>query len=232
MIDRQTADWIAALGFAASTRAMGQPESIFVGPQIPFSFEKLIASAKELSERPYQKPVVHDPALVERIDFDAYQQIKFQPELAIWGGGDGPYPIELFHVGRFFKEPVRIFVVQRRGRRRRLAIVPTFLPMGKRICKGASARHRFCGVSHSCRAGRAGLACIPWSVLLPQSGRNGTIWTFIPRSRHRRRHANAGGISSLFAVLAGTDGGAARRDHQRIAGFTAYRRRLPLRDHT
>ena len=117
MIDRRTLlIGSAALSLAASTRAMAtQPESIFVGPQIPFSFENLTASAKELSERPYQKPVVHDPELLERIDFDAYQQIKFRPELAIWGQGDGPFPIELFHVGRFFKEPVRIFVVSAAG---------------------------------------------------------------------------------------------------------------------
>ena len=99
---------------------MGQPESVFVGPQIPFSFEKLVASAKELSERPYQKPVVHDPALVERIDFDAYQQIRFRPELAIWGGGDGPYPIELFH-GRLSR---RIWVPDFLASQRRLPAKP------------------------------------------------------------------------------------------------------------
>ncbi len=132
MIDRRTLlIGSAALGFTASTRAMGQPESVFVGPQIPFSFEKLIASAKELSERPYQKPVVHDPALVQRIDFDAYQQIRFRPELAIWGGGDGPYPIELFHVGRFFKEPVRIFVVSAAGSAQEVGYSPDLFTYGK-----------------------------------------------------------------------------------------------------
>jgi glucans biosynthesis protein len=101
MIDRRTLlIGSAAMGLAPSTRAMGQPERIFTGPQILFSFEKLIDRAKELSTKPYQKPVVHDPELLERLDFDAYQQIKFRPELAIWGQGDGPYPIELFHVGR------------------------------------------------------------------------------------------------------------------------------------
>ena len=29
----------------------------------------------------------------------------------MWLDGDGPYPVELFHLGRFFKEPIRIFVV-------------------------------------------------------------------------------------------------------------------------
>jgi glucan biosynthesis protein len=73
MIDRRTLlIGSAALGLTAATRAKAsQPESIFIGSQIPFSFEKLVASAKELSERPHQKPVVHDPELLERLDFDA-----------------------------------------------------------------------------------------------------------------------------------------------------------------
>ncbi len=117
MIDRRTLlIGSAALGLAAGTKAMaGTPESILFGPQIPFSFDTFIGWAKELSEKPYQRAVVHDPELIERLDFDAYQQIKFRPELAIWGQGDGPYPIELFHVGRYFKEPVRIFVVSAAG---------------------------------------------------------------------------------------------------------------------
>ena len=124
----------AALSLAASARALAaQPGSIFVGPQIPFSFETLIASAKELSERPYQKSVAHDPELLERIDFDAYQQIKFRPELAIWGQGDGPFPIELFHVGRFFKEPVRIFVVSAAGVAQEVGYRPISLPMERAI---------------------------------------------------------------------------------------------------
>jgi len=133
MIDRRTLlIGSAALGLAASTKAMAtQPESIFVGPQIPFTFETLIASAKELSERPYQKAVVHDPELLERIDFDAYQQIKFRPELAIWGQGDGPFPIELFHVGRFFKEPVRIFVVSAAGVAQEVGYSPDLFTYGK-----------------------------------------------------------------------------------------------------
>ena len=131
MIDRRTLlIGFAALGFAASTRAMGQPESIFVRPTDSFFVRKADRLGQRAQRKTLSKPVVHDPALVERIDFDAYQQIKFRPELAIWGGGDGPYPIELFHVGRFLK-PFASSSSLRRGRRRRLAIVPTFLPMGK-----------------------------------------------------------------------------------------------------
>ena len=74
---------------------------------------------------------MHDPELLERLDFDAYQQIKFRPELAIWGQGEGPYPIELFHVGRYFKEPVQIFVVSAAGLAQEVGYSPDLFTYGK-----------------------------------------------------------------------------------------------------
>ncbi len=133
MIDRRTfLIGSAALGLVgAKAAADPAPTSIFFGPQVPFSFDKLIGWAKELSEKPFQKPEVHDPELLERLDFDAYQQIKFRPDLAIWGQGDGPYPIELFHVGRYFKEPVRIFVVSAAGLAQEVRYGPDLFTYGK-----------------------------------------------------------------------------------------------------
>ena len=133
MIDRRTfLIGSAALGLAGNSAAAetGQ-NSIFFGPQVPFSFDTLIGLAKELSEKPFKKAVVQNPELIERLDFDAYQQIKFKPELAIWGEGDGPYPVELFHVGRYFKEPVRIHVVSAAGLAQEVRYGPDLFTYGK-----------------------------------------------------------------------------------------------------
>lgn len=116
MIDRRTllSGAAAALTGLTSLRASASDTpDIYFGPEVPFSFDELIGWAKDLSLQPYQKPVVADPEIIDRIDFDAYQEIKFRPEWAIWSHGDGPYPIQLFHVGKYFKEPVRIFVVSK-----------------------------------------------------------------------------------------------------------------------
>ena len=104
MIDRRTLlAGSAALGLAGA-KAFAAPEiARFLGPETPFSFDALTGRAEELSHTPFQKAVVHDPDLLERIDYDAFQEIKFRPELAIWADGDGPYPVELFHHGRFLK---------------------------------------------------------------------------------------------------------------------------------
>src|SRR6516225_6043952 len=93
MIDRRTLlAGSAALGLAGG-KVFAVPEiSRFLGPATPFSFDALTGRAEELSHEPFQKAVVHDPDLLERIDYDAFQEIKFRPELAIWADGDGPYP--------------------------------------------------------------------------------------------------------------------------------------------
>jgi glucans biosynthesis protein len=116
MIDRRTLiAGSAALGLAAVRTAAAPAHNLYFGPQVSFSFDALIGWARDLSAKPYQPPTVHDPELLERLDFDAYQQIRFRSDWAIWSEGEGAFPVELFHVGRYFKQPVRVFVVSGKG---------------------------------------------------------------------------------------------------------------------
>ncbi len=110
MIDRRTLlAGSAALGLAATkTFAVPKPAGI-LGPEGQFSFEMLIGWAKSLSQRPFQKAADRDSALLEGLDYDSYQQIRFRPGLAIWPHDGGAYPVEPFHIGRYFKQPVQSF---------------------------------------------------------------------------------------------------------------------------
>jgi glucans biosynthesis protein len=83
----------------------------FGEPQ-PFSFEALTERAARLAAQPYQEPVIQFPQLLGRIDYDAFQDIRFRPEMAIWRDGPGAFPVQLFHLGRFFQQPVRVHVVE------------------------------------------------------------------------------------------------------------------------
>jgi len=132
MIDRRTLLMSAAAFGLAGTEVSAAPEGgINFGPEAPFSFDALVGWARNLSQTPYRKPVIQYPELLERLDFDAYQQIKFRPELALWSHGEGPYPIELFHVGRYFKEPVGIFIVSKGGASREVQYSPDLFTFGK-----------------------------------------------------------------------------------------------------
>ena len=48
--------------------------------------------------------------LLEKIDFDAYQQITFRTEDSLFKGMR--FPVRLFHLGRYFKSPVKIAIVE------------------------------------------------------------------------------------------------------------------------
>lgn len=82
------------------------------GAPQPFSFEKLRADAKALAARPFQKAPAVAPEILAQIDYDAYQQIKFRPEKSLRLEAEGHAPVQLFHLGKYATEPVRIYVVE------------------------------------------------------------------------------------------------------------------------
>lgn len=83
-----------------------------LGPPQAFSFDWLRQQAKRLAEQPYQEPVIRHADVLKKIDFDFHQQIRYRPELALWGHGEGPYPVQFFHLGKLFQVPVKMHVVQ------------------------------------------------------------------------------------------------------------------------
>jgi periplasmic glucans biosynthesis protein len=147
MIDRRTLLMGPAALVLTGTRVSAAPgHDLFTGPEIPFTFSGLTNMARDLSQRPFQKPAIHDPELLEQLDFDAYQEIRFRPDAAIWSHGDGPYPIELFHAGRYFKEPVRIYIVSAQGSAREVRYSPDLFTYGKStFAKALAADTGFAG---------------------------------------------------------------------------------------
>jgi periplasmic glucans biosynthesis protein len=81
------------------------------GPAQPFDFEWLKGQAQALAGRPYQEPVIRHADLLETLDYDVYQQIRFKPERALWAEGGAPFPVQFFHLGRYSKAPVRLYEV-------------------------------------------------------------------------------------------------------------------------
>jgi glucans biosynthesis protein len=108
-------DLIIGAGALAATGVLRTPaarsETLDLGPAWPFDFNWLQAEAKRLAARPYEPPVIRYPDILESIDYDVYQKIEFKPERALWADGKAPFPVQFFHLGRYFKAPVRIYVV-------------------------------------------------------------------------------------------------------------------------
>jgi glucans biosynthesis protein len=108
--DRRT---VLGGGLAFAGVAAGSPSAaVAAGPPLgaptPFSFDRLTALAQNLAAAPHREAVDPDP-LLDRVDFDAFGQITYDPAKTIWGGGDAA--VRLFPQGRMFKSPVQINLV-------------------------------------------------------------------------------------------------------------------------
>lgn len=100
--------WALLTAVAGIAPARGAPPSALrFGEPRPFSFELLRERARALAARPYVAPAPA-PRIVDSVDFDAVQAIKFRADRALWPSGPGAYPVRLFHVDKFNPLGVRI----------------------------------------------------------------------------------------------------------------------------
>ena len=116
MIDRRT--FIVSAGATATLAALGIRSSAASAPALklgdsnPFSFDLLIGRAKELASHPYNEAQGPPGDILNKIDYDAHGKISYRPEYALFANGPGLYPITFFHLGLFFRTPVRMHVVE------------------------------------------------------------------------------------------------------------------------
>jgi len=82
------------------------------GPASPVSFEALKERAKAMARAPYEPPPRPSPEILQQIDYDAHGKIKFRTDLALWANGPSEFPITFFHMGRYFRSPVRMHVIE------------------------------------------------------------------------------------------------------------------------
>ncbi|SMF96674.1 glucans biosynthesis protein [Methylomagnum ishizawai] len=83
-----------------------------LGPALVFSYETLTERAKALAKKPHTPPPRPLPQVVQRIDYEAWGQIRYRTESALFAEGPGLYPATFFHVGQFFQKSVKIHVLE------------------------------------------------------------------------------------------------------------------------
>ncbi len=107
---------------AAGLRSLGEPAR--------FDYAWLKGAARDLSARPYRPHGNALPRDVAALDWDRYQAIGFKRDHALWADERLRFQIELFHLGLFFKRPVRMFDLQG-GQAQELAYDPAMFDYGK-----------------------------------------------------------------------------------------------------
>ncbi|MBH0239859.1 glucan biosynthesis protein [Methylobrevis albus] len=101
---------LAALGIQFPLGASAAATGVKLGDQVPFSFDALVEQARETAARPYAAPQTRAADVLETIDYDNHWKIKFRADHTLNLPGDKA-PIRFFHLGRYFKDPVGINVV-------------------------------------------------------------------------------------------------------------------------
>ena len=91
-----------------------------------FSFAALRQRAHELALMPYAPPAQPPGEVLEKIDYDAHGKLRFNPDDALYADGPGRYPLTFFPMGRYFRSPVRMHVVDAHGEAREIRYDPAY----------------------------------------------------------------------------------------------------------
>jgi len=76
--------------------------------RVKIDLDYVAERAKELSARAYDDDWGHVPTFLRDLGYDAYQDIRFNPNRALWAEDKLPFRIEFFHPGRYYNRAVRI----------------------------------------------------------------------------------------------------------------------------
>jgi glucans biosynthesis protein len=100
------------------TRGFADTASARFGEPHPFDFGVLQQTAKDLAAKSYVPTKAPAPDLVNKIDFDVAQHIKFRADRELFAAGPGVFPVRLFHLDKFNPLPVQINILSEGSARR------------------------------------------------------------------------------------------------------------------
>lgn len=126
---RQFVASLAALAGSAAVPAWAEQLQAIGAPQ-RFDYAALKGQAQALSRKPYEKPHAALPKEIEALDWDAYQAIRFRPDHALWRDDQLRFQAQFFHLGLYFKSPVRLYELAD-GQAQELAYLPEMFDHGK-----------------------------------------------------------------------------------------------------
>ena len=126
---RQFIASLAALAGSAAIPAWAEKLQA-IGALQRFDYAALKGQAQALSRKPYEKPRAVLPKEVEALDWDAYQAIRFRPDHALWRHDKLRFQAQFFHLGLYFKSPVRLYELVD-GQAQELAYAPELFDHGK-----------------------------------------------------------------------------------------------------
>jgi glucans biosynthesis protein len=94
--------------------AMGTALAQAGGAQKPprFGFNDVLGRAKELAGAPFEDPPPRLPEAFDKLDYDSWRDIRFQPERALLANGGGLFRLETFHLGFLYRRAVTVNLIR------------------------------------------------------------------------------------------------------------------------
>jgi glucans biosynthesis protein len=106
--------------------------STFLSHQaLAFSLEDVEKRAKTLATTDYKPPIDRTPAALRDLDLDAYKEIRFKADNALWRGPKSAFEVMFYPTGRQFREAVQINEVTPNGSVKPLKFDPNQFDFGK-----------------------------------------------------------------------------------------------------
>lgn len=80
-----------------------------------FTFDDVVAKAKELAAQPFQDSKVTEPDFLFKATYDQWRDIRFETDKSLWRSAKLPFEVQFFHLGFFYDRPVKINVIDTKG---------------------------------------------------------------------------------------------------------------------
>ena len=83
-----------------------------------FGFDDVSERARELAAAAYKPPVIQLAPEMRELDYDAYRDIRFRPDHALWRAEKLPFELMFFPTGRGYQDTVRLNTIEPGGVKR------------------------------------------------------------------------------------------------------------------
>lgn len=107
---------VAALAGIAPPAQAQQPAAPAAQPtpavQPKFRYDDVVKRARELGTQPFEVNPSPLPDPIARLDFDAWRDIRFRPDRALFGAQNSPFRMQLFHPGFLYRRPMTVNVIR------------------------------------------------------------------------------------------------------------------------
>jgi periplasmic glucans biosynthesis protein len=105
------------------------PEPGVAAGSATFRYHEVVAMAQKLSEESYRPPS-SIPDFLLGITYDAWRDIRFDPEQALWKKENLPFTVQFFHPGFYYERAVKIHVIEA-GRVTDVVFTPDLFTYGR-----------------------------------------------------------------------------------------------------